>query len=151
MKMAITAWLLAVASRVATAVSSTTPKAAAIEVFLVRAMTTLISGGTTVRKAWGRTTSRSDWVKVRPMERAASAWPTPTALMPDRTAPQKKAAWETVAAITAKTKNDSRMSCWGRTNTAKKNTTVSGVLRTTSTEVAPAARGVGRGATRRAA
>src|SRR5918994_4505417 len=74
-KMASTASLLALASRVATAVSSTTPKAAAIEVFLVRAMTTLISGGTTVRKAWGRTTSRIDWVKVRPMERAASAWP----------------------------------------------------------------------------
>ena len=92
-KMAITASLLALASRVVTAVSSATPKAAAIEVFLVRAMTTLIRGGITVRKAWGRTTSRSDWVKVRPMERAASACPTPTALMPDRTASQKKAAW----------------------------------------------------------
>jgi hypothetical protein len=58
--MAITASLLALASRVATAVCSTTPNAPAIEVFLVRAMTTLISGGTTVRKAWGRTMSRSD-------------------------------------------------------------------------------------------
>jgi urease alpha subunit len=92
-KMASTASLLALDSRVVAAVSSKTAKAAAIEVFLVRAMTTLMSGGTTVRKAWGRTTSRSDWVKVRPMERAASAWPTPTALMPDRTASQKKAAW----------------------------------------------------------
>src|SRR4029453_7319986 len=132
-KTASTASLLALASRVVTAVSSTTPKAAAIEVFLVRAMTTLISGGITVRKAWGRTISRSDWVKVRPMARAASAWPTPTALMPDRTASQKKAAWYTVTAITAKAMNDRRMSHWGRAKTAKKNTTVSGVLRTTST------------------
>jgi hypothetical protein len=84
---------LALASRVPVAVSSTTPKAAAIELFLIRAMTTLISGGITVRKAWGRITSWSDCPKVRPMERAASAWPTPTALMPDRTASQKKAAW----------------------------------------------------------
>src|SRR5688500_20199851 len=60
--MAFPASLWALASRVATAVSSTTPNAPAIEVFLVRAMTTLISGGTTVRNAWGRTTSRSDWV-----------------------------------------------------------------------------------------
>jgi len=78
---------------VPTAVSSSTPKAAAIEVFLVKAMTTLMSGGTTVRNAWGRITSRSDWVKVSPIERAASACPAPTALMPDRTASQKNAAW----------------------------------------------------------
>ena len=84
---------MALASRTPTAVSSSTPNAAAIEVFLVRAMTTLISGGTTVRNACGRITSRSDWVKVSPMERAASACPTPTALMPDRTASQKNAAW----------------------------------------------------------
>jgi hypothetical protein len=62
-------------------------------VFLISAITTLMIGGTTVRNACGSTTSRSDWVNVSPIERAASAWPTPTALMPDRTASQKNAAW----------------------------------------------------------
>jgi cell division protein FtsI/penicillin-binding protein 2 len=45
------------------------------------------------RNACGRMIIRSDWVNVSPIERAASACPTPTALMPDRTASQKKAAW----------------------------------------------------------
>ena len=53
----MTASPLALASRVPVAVSSITAKAAAIELFLIRAMTTLISGGITVRMAWGRTTS----------------------------------------------------------------------------------------------
>ena len=42
------------------------------------------------RKAWGRTTSRIEPAKVRPMERAASAWPSGTELMPDRIASQTK-------------------------------------------------------------
>ena len=63
----------------------------AIEVFFVSAMKTLASGATTLRSACGRTTKRIDWPNVRPMERAASPWPTPTALMPDRTASATKA------------------------------------------------------------
>jgi len=43
------------------------------------------------------------------------------------------------------------MSSWGRTKTTKKNATVSGVLRTTSTYAAPAPRRVGTGDTRIAA
>ena len=46
-------------------------KPAAIELFFTIAMNTLPRGGITVRKACGRTTSRSDWPKVRPM---ASRW-----------------------------------------------------------------------------
>ena len=56
------------------------------------AMTTLPSGGTTVRSACGMTTSDSVCPKVRPMERAASAWPAGTALMPERIASQTKPA-----------------------------------------------------------
>ena len=81
------------ASRLADGPSSATANALAIEVFFVSAMTTLISGGTTVRKACGSTMCRSVWANVSPIDRAASAWPTPTELMPERTASQKKAAW----------------------------------------------------------
>ena len=42
-------------------------------------------GATTVRNAWGSTTIRSTWGKVSPSERAASAWPRLTELMPART------------------------------------------------------------------
>ena len=55
------------------------------------AMITLPSGGTTVRSACGSTTWARDWVKVSPIERAASAWPGDTALMPDRIASQTNA------------------------------------------------------------
>ena len=54
------------------------------------AMITLPSGGTR-RKAWGRTTCPG-WAKVRPIARAASACPAETALMPERSASQTKAA-----------------------------------------------------------
>jgi hypothetical protein len=72
--------------------SPPTPNAPTIAEFLIMAMMTLPSGGTTLRSAWGMTTKRSDWVKVRPMERAASAWPGETELIPLRTASQTKAA-----------------------------------------------------------
>ena len=65
---------------------------AAIVVFFVSAMKMLISGGTTLRRACGRTTWLIVWVKVRPIARAASACPTPTLFTPDRTASQTKAA-----------------------------------------------------------
>ena len=55
------------------------------------AMITLPSGGTTVRSACGSTTKRRLWVKSRPIDRAASAWPAETELMPARTASQTKA------------------------------------------------------------
>ena len=64
-----------------------------MDVFFVSAMKTLMSGGTTVRSAWGSTTCRRVCGKVSPIERAASAWPMPTELMPERTASQKNAAW----------------------------------------------------------
>ncbi len=66
--------------------------APAIEVFLVSAMTTLISGGMTVRTACGRITDPSVCENVSPMLRAASAWPTGTLLMPERIASAKNGA-----------------------------------------------------------
>ncbi len=55
------------------------------------AICTLPSGGTTLRNAWGSTTCRSDWQKVSPIARAASACPAETELMPERKASQTKA------------------------------------------------------------
>ena len=48
-----------------------------------------MSGGMTVRTACGRTTRREGLTEARPMARAASAWPTGTALMPERIASAK--------------------------------------------------------------
>ena len=62
------------------------PKAPATAEFLNMAIWTLPSGGTAERNAWGSTISRMVWLKVRPIARAASAWPAGTALMPDRSA-----------------------------------------------------------------
>ena len=66
--------------------SSTTKNPPATDVFFVRAMKTLMSGGTVMRNAWGSTTSETVWPKPSPMLRAASAWPTGTPLMPERSA-----------------------------------------------------------------
>ena len=66
-------------------VSSLTAMTSASAEFLIRAMNTLPRGATTVRKAWGSTTTPSTCWNVNPSERAASAWPWATALMPDRT------------------------------------------------------------------
>ncbi len=64
----------ALVSRLATLNRSPpTPKAPTIAEFFIMAMTTLPSGGTTVRRAWGMTTEPRDWPKVRPIARAASA------------------------------------------------------------------------------
>lgn len=65
---------------------STTKNPPATEVFLVRAMYTLMSGGIVMRNACGSTTSVTVWPKPRPMLRAASAWPTGTPLIPERNA-----------------------------------------------------------------
>ena len=62
-------------------------------VFLVSAIRVLPSGATAPRNACGRMTWRSVWVKVRPIERAASAWPVGTVLMPQRSDSQTNAAW----------------------------------------------------------
>lgn len=56
--------------------------------FFVRAMKMLLSGGITERVACGRTTSRRVCGNDMPIERAASAWPSGTVLMPERTASQ---------------------------------------------------------------
>ena len=45
----------------------------------------------TARKACGSTTIRSVWVKLSPIERAASAWPNGTVLTPDRRTSQTNA------------------------------------------------------------
>ncbi len=68
--------------------SSALLKAPAIAEFFVSAMKMLLSGGTTVRVAWGSTTSCRVWANVMPIERAASACPSGTVLMPERTASQ---------------------------------------------------------------
>ena len=62
------------------------PKTAASEVFLVRAMKTLASGGTTKRNACGRMTCVIVIPNGMPMDRAASAWPSPMPFTPARMA-----------------------------------------------------------------
>ena len=62
--------------------------APAMAEFFVSAMMMLLSGGSTVRVACGSTTIRSVWTKVMPRLRAASACPSGTVLMPERTASQ---------------------------------------------------------------
>ena len=71
--------------------SPTTPKKPASAEFLIIAMMTLPSGTIADFHACGSTTQRRFWVKVRPIERAASAWPAGTALMPVRIASQTNA------------------------------------------------------------
>ena len=66
-------------------VSSTTEMALASEVFFVRAISTFVSGATTLRSACGGYEPQVCG-NVSPIDRAASAWPTPTALMPERMA-----------------------------------------------------------------
>ena len=71
--------------------SSKTLNAPATDVFFTSAMSTLISGGIAVRNACGSTTRERFWVNDMPRDRAASACPTPTELMPERTASATKA------------------------------------------------------------
>ena len=92
MRTAVTSWLSALVRRRPTPKVSATKNPPATEVFLVRAMKTLMSGGMTVRIACGRTTLRRVCGNVSPSDRAASACPTPTLLTPERTASQTKAA-----------------------------------------------------------
>ena len=77
--------------RCATETSTKTKKPIATDEFLMRAITTLMSGGSTLRNACGSTTRPIVWLKVRPIEREASAWPIGTELMPERTASAKNA------------------------------------------------------------
>ena len=65
-----------------------TPKTAATEVFLSRAMRALATGGTEARNACGSTTWLITPANGSPMARAASAWPSGTALTPERSASQ---------------------------------------------------------------
>ena len=71
--------------------ASATENPAAIVVFFSSAISVLISGGTTERTACGSTTWVSVWPKVSPSARAASAWPSGTVLMPERTTSQMNA------------------------------------------------------------
>ena len=70
------------------AVASRTRTPPATEVFFSSAISTLASGGTAARNAWGSTTWRMTPAKVQADARAASAWPSGTALMPERIASQ---------------------------------------------------------------
>jgi hypothetical protein len=86
MKIAMVSSACAFASRRLAAKSSNTKKPPATEVFFVRAIVTLMSGGTTERTACGMTTFAAVCAKVSPTDRAASAWPVGTELTPDRMA-----------------------------------------------------------------
>ena len=70
--------------------ASIRPKAAATVVFFSSAICTLASGGTEARNACGSTTCDITAPKGSPIARAASAWPSGTALMPERRASQTK-------------------------------------------------------------
>ena len=70
-------------------------------------MKTLMSGGTTMRAACGRTMSEIVCPKAKPRLRAASACPTCTPLMPERTASATKGDVYAVRPITASTKKSS--------------------------------------------
>ena len=72
--------------------ASTTENPAATVVFLISAICTLVSGGTTARTACGRITSVRLCPKPNPRARAASAWPAGTVVIPDRTVSQTNAA-----------------------------------------------------------
>ena len=115
-------------------------------VFLSSAICTLASGGTEARNACGSTTSRMAAAKGRPIARAASAWPSGTALTPDRRASQTKQEVYRVSATTPTAKywvksncpmwtsiQVKRMSILGAAIEKNRNTTSSGVLRTTVT------------------
>ena len=68
--------------------ASATPNAPATVVFLSSAICTLASGGTEARNACGSTTWRITPPNGSPIARAASAWPSGTALTPERIASQ---------------------------------------------------------------
>ena len=77
-------------SRIAPA--SATEKPAAIVVFFSSAISVLTSGGTTdAQRLRQDDHADSVWPNVRPSARAASAWPSGTVLMPERTTSQTNA------------------------------------------------------------
>ena len=67
-----------------------TPKAPATVVFFSSAICTLARGGTEARNGLGQHDLAHHARNGSPMARAASAWPSGTALMPDRSASQTK-------------------------------------------------------------
>ena len=69
-----------------------TDAAAATVEFFSSAISVLPSGATEPRNACGRMISPADCMKFRPRARAASAWPSGTVLMPERSASQTNAA-----------------------------------------------------------
>src|SRR5699024_9437111 len=132
--------------------SSVVAKPAAIEVFLIIAISTLMIGGITVRIAWGRTIRPRDWPPVKPTARAASACPTPTELIPERTASHTNAEVYTDSATMAWVRPIGiRMSIVSSTAATKMKISVSGVLRISSTHAVETQRSVESGETRIAA
>ncbi len=104
-----------------------------------------------LRKACGSTTRRRVLTNVMPIDRDASACPDATELTPERTASATKEAVYTVKAISENRKNVDPTPTFGNPKTDRKKTTVSGVLRTTSTYPVATQRSGGAGDTRMAA
>ena len=73
------------------------------------------------------------WVKPRPMDRAASAWPSGMELTPDRSASHTKVEVYMVRARMFNQKKPNWMSSFGKPNTTSSRRTSSGVLRKTVT------------------
>ncbi|CAM5515258.1 hypothetical protein SCYAM73S_01261 [Streptomyces cyaneofuscatus] len=123
------------------------------------AMRTFASGPTDERNAWGSTTRPSTWLKLSPSARAASAWPTGTVLMPERSASHTKAEVYRIRPRTASRKLiDSKSSAprltprvWLRPSDVNRMMTVSGMFRTMFTYAVPKPRISGTGPTRMAA
>ena len=114
-------------------VSSLTPTADASDDPSTTPMKMFTSGCTIVRNAGGRITYRSDWVKVKPSDRAASACPTGTVLIPPRTASQTNAPAKTAMQIAAEVNSENRIPMSGRPKTTSTSNVSSGMFRSTST------------------
>src|ERR671933_578521 len=90
----------------------------------------------------------STWGKVSPSDRAASAWPDATVLIPARIVSATNVPVYTDSTITAETKNEYRIPSFGKPKKNRNISSRSGVLRTTSTYTVDAHRRGGTGLTR---
>ena len=96
-------------------------------------MKMLTSGCTIVRNAGGRITYRSDCVKVIPSDRAASACPTATVLIPPRTASQTNAAPNPARHSAAEMNSEKVRPMSGKPKITSTSSMSSGMFRSTST------------------
>ena len=132
-------------------VSSLTPTADASDDPSTTPMKMFTSGCTIVRNAGGRITYRSDCVNVKPSERAASACPTGTVLIPPRTASQTNAAPNAAMHSAADVNSENVIPMSGRPNTTRISSVSSGMFRNTWTYTAPTQRSGATGLTRNTA